>query len=289
MMKKMKRIYVVIIGSVLCIAAAALAFFLLYKPLTEELAKLEKDYTDKKVIADKIPDMEAQKKNSEAQLRDANIELASFSTRFRKLHFEKAAGDWDALFDLWREYREQLGPAFIKFVGATGCRLTSPVSMPTPPVSPISPPASGFLTIPESGAMSVSVVGTLGHIKDLLRKLPGFPYLNSVGPVSIQGTSPRLTATFSITFYLVVDAAEKAKAAAVPLSTGETGTTGAGPTGGGSGMQGGGGTGSMPGMPSGPGGKGGPPGKGASMRASAGMNSLGERRHEMRQSGLTMP
>lgn len=284
MMKKMKRIYVVIIGSVLCVAAAALAFFLLYKPLTQELAKLEKDYIDKKTIADKIPDMEVQKRKSQAQLRDANIELASYSKRFRKLHFEKAAGDWDALFDLWREYREQLGPAFIKFVGATGCRLTSGVTMPTPPVSPISPPASGFLTIPESGAMSVSVVGTLGQIYALLNKLPKFEYLNSVGPVSVQGTSPRLTATFSITFYLVVDAAEKAKAAAAPLSTGETGTTGAGPTGGGTGVvpgapgggpQGAGGAGN-PGMPGPPGGKGGTPGKGASIRASAGIISMGE-------------
>ena len=207
-MKNLKRLHVFIIGVVIIAAIAAASIFLLFKPKSEEIAKQQKEYDEKKGVADKLDQRMEAYEQARQDVLTAKVDLANYSKRFRKIHFERAGGDWDALFDLWHEYRDQMGPVIIKFMESTGCRLTSGVSMPAPPLAPIACPTNGFLQVPETGSMDVSVQGDLKQIFSLLKKLPNFEYLNEIRPVSISGTSPLLTASFPITFYFVVDAPE---------------------------------------------------------------------------------
>ena len=253
-MRNLKRIYVFIIGAVLMAGIAAGSVFLLFKPKAEEIAKKRKEFEEKKSVADQLNQRKQAFEQAKRDVLKAKVDLVNYSRRFRKIHFEKATGDWDALFDLWHEYRDQMGPAIIRFMESTGCKLKSGISMPTPPLAPIPCPTSGFLAVPETGTMDITVEGSLQQIFALLRKLPKFEYLNEIGPVSISGTSPVLTATFPIKFYLVVEAPES-------IQLGAAGAGGEAAPGGGA--PGPGGAGPPGAAPAGPGPAGGAPAPGS--------------------------
>lgn len=278
-MQKVNRWHVLAIGVVLIAGVGAAAFFLMIKPKQEEIAKLKKDIEAcDNVIAQKQKAEDDLKKFT-AQLGEVRKELEAYKSRFVTIRYENTdrPAQYATMVRVWSELREQLEPAFEKFVPAvSGCEFAG-LRLPSPPtqLSQITPPASGFLRIPQQGSLTLSVTGRLEDITKLLRSLHQFSRLITVGPPTISGTSPTLRASMPIAFYVIAEIPEGhlTGPTASFLSGGGGAGAGGGMPGMGSGMPGMGG--GMPGMAGGAGGEPGMAG-GEPAMAGGGAGAAGE-------------
>ncbi len=270
-MGKVPSIVILIVGIVLILGVSAGAFFKMIKPQTQALASVHSEVQKEQEVG--------------AQLDDAQKELLQVTKKWKllqkKLKDAQASRGIDVSFAqpvvawiaLWPEYRQALPDAITEFIESSGCTITSGASMPAPPSVPPSPPASGFMQIPQGQQISLTVQGTLEEIEELYLSLRKFERVATISGLSLTGQGDIITAQLPLTIYVLTEVPK----GAAPVPAAGYGMAGPGYPGGplaypgapgaGYGMAGPGYPGGPPGYPGAPGG--GPPGRPAGVPAGA--------------------
>ena len=224
-------------------------FMLLVRPQKEQLTKTQATYDSRKQLADGLQKALAAQRKSEDELIYAQDQMqfltgtAQRKGRFRSLYFGDINGDSDAnkaarlvTWHRWlNEYYSGFGIALsnelIRIAQQSGVVLktTSKIQVDAPPRNPedVKPPAHGFmvpLSNSNGGALSVTITGDLSHILQFFDGINQSSILMVVGNVKLAGYSPLITATFTLTPYLLatgpgaVSTATAAPAAPAPPS-----------------------------------------------------------------------
>ncbi|MGD9495067.1 MAG: hypothetical protein AB7Y46_02030 [Armatimonadota bacterium] len=214
-MGRIPTIAVIAIGVILILGASALMYFMVLKPAQEQLAQVTDQYNKRKEVADRLPQAQAKLEQVEAEwLAMKEQEQALRETRSIPISFAHPAA---AMIALWYEYREDLPPLIEQWVESTGCTIESGASFPAPPMTPPSPPPSGFLQVPAGQTITLTVSGTLTALERLYRSLDQFPRVVTLRNLVMQAADESgeiLQAQIPFTFYLLVEAPPTAAAAA---------------------------------------------------------------------------
>lgn len=194
-LSKLKRLHVIIIGSVACVACAAGLFFLLIKPVNETITTTSQQLDASTAVA-------IQKPASIRDLAAAKNEVVQNETKLNRFQASKMpnlsfAERDKGMIQLWHEQSETLGPILERWGSRDGILQTS-ISIPAPPSNPndLQP---GMIKI------SVGKVDVAGNFKSLLRNIRGWndcPRLVQIDHPCLSGTSPALKATYDMTVYI---------------------------------------------------------------------------------------
>ncbi len=200
-LSKLKRIHVIIIGSVLCVLAGVAVFFLQIKPRNEEYAAAKARY-DKAVVkgneAAKTKAIE-ERQNAMLDFQIAQAQLdAQMKLRMPNLNFSRRD---IGMLALWKEQIKTLGPLLESFardktVDVRGANF----QIPPPPANPNDPIFEQDVLEFKLGSVTVS--GDFKKLMDNVRRWNNCQRLVMVGPPAIGGVSPELTQTYSLTCYI---------------------------------------------------------------------------------------
>jgi Tfp pilus assembly protein PilO len=223
-MGKIPTIAIIAIVVVLIIGISVAAFYFLIKPKQEELAGLKEKLAAEQAVV-------AQKTTTEAELAAVNaawlkaqLELAAL--RERKSIPISMYMPLLAMTSMWYELREDLPKVVTNYLTSQGVTIQSGASMPAPQLAPPTVPASGFLQVPEGQSLTLAVSGTLANIKKVYSNLAQMPRIATIGALNLTGTGERLTATFPMTLYIIVEGAEAAAPPPAPAAAGPEGGPG---------------------------------------------------------------
>jgi hypothetical protein len=194
-LSKLKRLHVIIIGVVACVLCAVGLFFLLIKPLNEQIATTTSQLTEAQGIAAQLPESKQQLVAAQSQVRLVQIQLDRYqASKMPNLSFvERDKG----MLQLWHEQSEVLGPVLERWA-SRGVRLESGIGVPAPPSNPndLQP---GMIKIPLG---KVDIDGNFRALLDNLRGWNNCPRLVQIDRPSLSGTSPFLKATYEMTVYI---------------------------------------------------------------------------------------
>lgn len=198
---KLKRIHVVIIGSVLCVIAAVGIFFLLIKPKQEAYKAAEARYNAAKDLGNQVAEDKAIRDLNQAIL-EANIAKQALDAQMKRRMPDLSFARRDiGMLALWNEQIKTLGPLLERFARDPNVNvLSANFSIPPPPVNPNDPIFDQDVLVFPLGEVQV-----MGNFKDLMnniRRWNNCRRLVMVGPPQLQGTSPRLVMRYSLTCYI---------------------------------------------------------------------------------------
>ena len=248
--KIQRNIYIVFgVSALLLIGMVAAWFLLLVRPQNDEIAKVRGNYEARAKVAETLGAELVHKAKAAEQKQYLDGQLAFLQTRYRSLYFDKIEGD-GPLADVnrdrtWRrwmnEYYSEFGvearQELIAAANETGVIIKTSIKVDAPPKVPeeVAPPASGFLkpTGASGGALGVSITGTFPDILRFLNRINLSPILMSVGNIKLDGYSPTINASFTITPYLLSRGTEITTSVAQPAGDAPAGgAPGAGAPGG---------------------------------------------------------
>ena len=233
--RKIRRnIYILIGLTVLALIGMVLGwYFVLVRPQRDALAAVQKTKIARAIEADKMQGELDKQKQAEDRKKYVEGQLIFFQNRYRNFRFAKlgdAASEvttadkyprltlWRGLLDEnFKEYGEAL-TAVLKHAESAVPPTPAPeskrltftfpgIKVSPPPKAPedIVIPTSGFVRplSDSGGTMNVSVNGSFSQIQEFLRRINLEPILFVVGAIKLDGTSPNITATFTLTPYLI--------------------------------------------------------------------------------------
>ena len=216
--KKLKIAWIgTLIGAFVLIVAMVLVWkFKFYDPLVSELGTTAGEYDTEKAKAGKLAGALKGALLAQQRLELANGELDYFRTRYRSLPMDLTEspiigqGPRNAT---WRRYLNEYASGFglearrqlLRAAYESGVQLDTNIKVAAPPQNPeeVVAPPSGFLK-PETETLGASVTGTFGSILNFFQIINKSEILMVVGNVKMEGESPAIKATFSITPYLLV-------------------------------------------------------------------------------------
>ena len=223
-------IILVVVTFLVLIGMSAGWFFVLVRPQREEIAKTETQYEELKQKAGTLDANLKAKQVAEDKLNYLKGQLVFFrggetdrlaQGLYRRLYFGEIEGDTPAnkaARDIaWRswmnEYHYQFGPALqfeLKRAEAESqVSLTMPaIKVDDPPQTPeaVKAPNNGFLkplSATNNGSLSLTVSGTFQNILRFLENINHSNILMVVGNIKLEGYSPTIKASFTVTPYLV--------------------------------------------------------------------------------------
>lgn len=229
--KILRNTYIVIgVSALLLIAMVAAWYLVLVRPQNDQIAEKTKQYEQRSAVAAELgKNLKARAKALEEQ-DYLNGELAFLRERYRSLDF---SGSQDENWRRWmNEYYAEFGIAvrreLIAAANASGVIINSTIKVDAPPQVPenVQAPPSGFLkpTSANGGALGVEIRGTFPAIINFLNRINLSPILMVVGNIKLEGASPDIKATFTLTPYLLARGAEiTASPAAAPSGNGPEG------------------------------------------------------------------
>jgi hypothetical protein len=209
-MSKLRPIYVLIPGVVLVIAAICVFAFVLLPPVTKEIDKVSKDRDTEQQKAD-------QKSQAEKRLADAKRKLAEQTVKLE--HFMRTRSiplslyePNEAMIKYWYELQEDLAPALEEYITASGCRIIQGAALPAPQMSPPTMGASNFIRVPQQGALSFTVQGTMEQLRKLYTSLNQFKRVATIEPLDLRpvGSGEELQANVNIVVYILAEGPETA-------------------------------------------------------------------------------
>ncbi|MHB8995797.1 MAG: hypothetical protein ACYC63_11145 [Armatimonadota bacterium] len=240
-MGKIPTIAIIAIVVVLIIGISVAAFYFLIKPKQEELAGLKEKLAAEQAVV-------AQESTARAELAAVNAAWLKAQQELAALRERKSIPismymPLLAMTSMWYELREDLPKVVTNYLTSQGVTIQSGASMPAPQLAPPTVPSSGFLQVPEGQSLTLAVTGTLANIEKVYSNLGQMPRIATIGALNLTGTGERLTATFPMTLYIIVEGAEAAApppAAAAADPAGGPGGPGGPPADAGDGEDGGG-------------------------------------------------
>ncbi|HEX9996615.1 MAG TPA: hypothetical protein VGB45_05700 [Abditibacterium sp.] len=199
-----------------------------YDEVTAQITKVNGEYTTQAATAATLDDNLKAEAIAKEQLVLSKEQLEYFRQRFRALRFDLVnegarnrtwIGYMNEYFaDYGLEMRRQL----VKAADETGVVLNTALKIDAPPQMPenVTPPPSGFLKPVTGGNITTDVTGSLPDILRFLERVNRSPILMTVGAIKLEGASPSIKATFTITPYLVASGPSiqlQAPASATPI------------------------------------------------------------------------
>ncbi len=206
-----------LVGAFVLIVAMVLVWkFKFYDPLVSELGTTSDNYTKEKAQADKLPVALTGALLAQQRLGLASGELQYFRARYRSLPMDLTEspivgqGPRNATFYRYLdEYASGFGLAareqLIRAADESGVQINTDIKVQAPPQNPedIVAPPSGLLK-PQTETLGVTITGTFGSILEFFQIINKSEILMTIGNVKMEGTSPAIKATFTITPYLLV-------------------------------------------------------------------------------------
>lgn len=245
-LSKLRKIHIIIIGSVLCVGAAAAIFFLMIKPLNEEYAKTYASFQQLDEAGSEMNRQNAERDLSKA-MSDLSISQQKMDVYMKRfmpnLNFTDRA---NGMINLWNEQIYDLGPRIEHFAKDKSVKvLGGSFSVPAPPVNPNDPLFAQEWLKYDLG--TYTVMGDFKSVMNNIRRWNTCSRLIVVSPPTLAGSSPNLVASYTLTCYVAPAALG---GATIPMAGG----------GAAAGSTPGGAPGGSPGMPGAPGAAGNPPG-----------------------------
>ncbi len=217
-----------LVGAFVLIVAMVLVWkFRFYDPLLSELDTTTKQFNTQEAQAKKLDGALKDALLAQQKLGLASGELDYFRTRYRSLPMDLTEspvvgqGPRNATFVRYlNEYSSSFGLAarsqLIRAADQSGVQIATNIKVQAPPQNPedIVAPTSGLLK-PQTEALAVTITGTFGSILEFFQIINRSEILMVIGNVKMEGTSPSIKATFTITPYLLVSG-NSAQEAAIP-------------------------------------------------------------------------
>lgn len=185
-----------------------------YDDVTQQITTANAALTTAKTEGAKLGSELKTAAQAKENLSLAKDELEYFRRRYRSLRFDlPPAANAPARLNTWRGYMNEYAFNYgvevrrqlINAANETGVVLNTSLKVDAPPQVPenVVAPPSGFLKPVTGGNMTVDVTGDLGSILRFLERVNRSPILMTVGAIKLEGASPTIRATFTITPYLV--------------------------------------------------------------------------------------
>lgn len=225
-LSKLRKLHIIIIGSVLIVAAGAAMFFLMIKPQNEALAAA----TARRDEAAKVGNAQSEAA-AIAERANAYIELAraqqalevQMAKRMPRLNF---ANRETGMLALWKEQLVKMGPLLEGFAHDDNVKvLSANFQLPAPPVNPNDAVFTQDVLVFPLG--SVQVMGDFKSIMNNIRRWNNCNRLVMVGAPTLSGISPQLTASYPVTCYVYPVAKAEGNPVAMAGGGGATGAPGA--------------------------------------------------------------
>lgn len=200
-LSKLKKVHVIIIGSVLCVLAGVALFFLLIKPQQEAYKAAEARYNNASVLGNQAAEDKAiddlNKAIGEVNLAQAQLD-AQMRRRMPDLSF--ARRDFGML-QLWQEQIKTLGPLLENFARDKNVRVHfAGFDIPAPPANPNDPVFDQDVLVFPLG--SVTALGDFKQVMNNIRRWNNCNRLVMVGIPQLAGSSPRLAVTYNLKCYI---------------------------------------------------------------------------------------
>lgn len=184
-----------------------------YDDVNARLTKAETDYQAAKTTADSLDKELKAEALAKEKLLLAQDQLVYFRSRFRGLNLDLTPGgplnrSWIGYMnEYFSGYGLSLRQQLLRAADETGVVLNTSLKVDAPPQMPenVTAPPSGFLK-PIAGAggtLNVDVTGDMDSILRFLERINRSPILMTVGAIKMEGASPEIKATFTVTPYLV--------------------------------------------------------------------------------------
>ncbi len=198
---KLKKIHVIIIGSVLCVLVGVAVFFLQIKPQREAFKAADARYEKARIKGN-----EDAKKRAKDDLKKA---MADFSYAQAQLdeQMRMRMPDLDfsrrdiGMLALWNEQILTLGPLLEGFAKDKSVKMIQDNFAIKPP--PANPNDATFDQEPLTFQFgSVTVEGSFPELMNNIRRWNNCNRLIMVGPPTLAGVSPQLRAVYPLTCYI---------------------------------------------------------------------------------------
>lgn len=224
---KLKKIHVIIIGTVLCIIAGVGVFFLQVKPQMDAYKVAQAKYEKESVKGNEQSKQQAirQRELAVMALNQAQALLdVQMRRRMPNLDFRRRD---TGMLALWKEQIKVMGPLLESFAHDDKVRvLQAGFKISAPPANPNDPLFTQDVLVFPLGSVVVS--GDFKRVMGNIRRWNNCRRLIMVGPPRLAGISPQLTATYDVTCY-VFPVAKAQPESVIDMAGGGTGTPGAPP------------------------------------------------------------
>ena len=200
-LSKLRKIHVIIIGSVLCVLAGVAVFYLMVKPQQEALKDVESKIAQASVKGNEETRAQVEREVQQA-LADYNIAQQDLNDQMnRRMPYLNFSQRDIGMGQLWDEQLGTLGPLLAKFSRDKGVRvMRSGFEIPPPPFNPNSEVFDkDVLEIPLG---DMQVVGDFKSIVKNIKRWNNCNRLVKLGPLKLEGVSPNLQATYPMTVYI---------------------------------------------------------------------------------------
>jgi Tfp pilus assembly protein PilO len=235
-MAKITQVQVWIIGVILAVIAGVGIYFGLIKPEQELLDAADQKYEAQKAIADTRPEKERDRKLAEKEVADAKAQWAIYDrTLMPNIDLSNLL---TAMFQLWTEQGEVLGPKTTKFLQSDrSVRVVqASLQLPAPPTDPNEVNRKAYVY--DLG--QVTVQGTFENILKHAERWNKFDRLVLMDGLTLSGNSPALTGSYTLRAFIFTHNTDKAGPAIPQAAAAAGGMAGMGGGGMGGGMMGGG-------------------------------------------------
>lgn len=223
---KLRKIHVIIIGSVLCVIAIAASFFFLIKPKREAFAAAKARYDAASPVGNELAKQQAEDDLAKAIAEQGLYQRLldeEMARRMPRLDFSQRD---IGMLALWKEQINNMGPLLERFARDPKVRIVSAnFTLPPPPVNPNDPVFSQDVLVFQLG--NVVAQGDFKALMNNVSRWNQCPRLVMVSPPQLVGTSPQLQASYSVTCYVFPYA--KAGSNLIQIAGGATGQPGATP------------------------------------------------------------
>lgn len=198
---KLKKIHVIIIGSVLCVIAGVAVFFLQVKPQMDAF-KVAKARYDKAVVKGNEGSKQQAKQALAKIIMEYTVAQSQLDVQMRKrmpdLNFSRRD---IGMLALWKEQIKTLGPLLESFAHDKNVKLVQAgFQIQAPPANPNDPVFDQDVLVFPLGSVAVS--GGFKPLMDNVRRWNNCRRLVMVGPPTLGGVSPQLTQVYTVTCYI---------------------------------------------------------------------------------------
>jgi len=196
-LSKIRWQHIIIIGATVCALLGVGIYFLLIKPVREQVMAVDKK------LQDSLGYIAENEGPTQVAFDAAVNEVSAIQSRLAKYENSKMpnlslASREKGMIDLWIEQVEVLGPILERWGSKGGVRLVSPVNIPAPPTNPNVIDAN-MIKIPIG---KMEVVGDFLSIMKHIGEWNKCPRLVQIDRPSVSGTSPQLKASYEVTVYI---------------------------------------------------------------------------------------
>lgn len=198
---KLKKIHIIIIGSVLCVLVGVAVFFLMIKPQREAFAAAKARY-DKAVVKGNEQSKRQAKAALAKAMMDYSVAQAQLDVQMRQRMPDLDFSRRDlGMLALWNEQIKTLGPLLEDFAHDKNVKVANAkFQIQPPPANPNDPVfAQDVLVFPLG---SIAVQGGFKPLMDNIRRWNNCSRLIMVGRPTLAGVSPQLTAVYPLTCYI---------------------------------------------------------------------------------------